>query len=136
MNWKRYFSAVAAVFIVGMGMGFLIHAKLLEADYLSLGPLNRSPQDAQAHFPYLVLGAVFSTLAFVWLYAKGVEDKPWIGQGLRFGLVTWLFGPVSVFLTYYAVQPLPASLVCKQIGFEFIDLLLLGIVVACVYRKS
>ncbi len=136
MNWKRFFSAVAAVFVVGMIMGFLIHAKLLEADYLSLGPLNRSPQDAQAHFPYLVLGYVFFALAFVWLYAKGVEDKPWFGQGLRFGLVIWLFGPVSVFLTYYAVQPLPASLVCKQIGFEFIDLLVLGLVVACVYRKS
>ena len=94
-----------------------------------------TPQDGEAHFPYLVLGFVFLSIAFAWLYAKGVEDKPWIGQGLRFGFVTWFFG-VSGFLTYYAVQPLPASLVCKQIGFEFVDFLLLGIVVACVYRKS
>ena len=134
MNWKRFCGAVAAVFAVGMIMGFLIHGKLLEADYLSLGPLNRSPQDAQAHFPYLLLGFVFFAIAFVWFYAKGVEDKPWIGQGLRFGVVAWLFAG-SGFLTYYAVQPLPESLVCKQIGFEFFDFLLLGIVVACVYRK-
>ena len=136
MNWKRFFGAAAAVFVVGMIMGFLIHGKLLEADYRSLGPLNRSPQDAQAHFPYLLLAFVFFAIAYVWFYAKGVEDKPWIGQGLRFGVAMWLFGPVSVFLTYYAVQPLPASLVCKQIGFEFIDFLVLGMVVACVYRKS
>ncbi len=136
MNWKRFFSAVTAVFVVGMVMGFLIHAQLLEADYRSLGPLMRSAQDAEAYFPYMVLAFVVFSIAFVWFYAKGVEDKPWIGQGLRFGIAAWLFGAVSVFLTYYAVQPLPASLVCKQIGFEFIDFLLLGIVVAAIYRKS
>jgi hypothetical protein len=75
------------------------------------------------------------TLAFVWLYAKGVEDRPWFGQGLRFGFAMWLFGAVSVFLTYYAVQSLPGNLVCKQIGYEFVDFLLLGAVVAAVYRK-
>src|SRR5712692_7260692 len=101
MNWKRFFGAVAAVFVVGMIMGFVIHGKLLEADYKSLGPLMRSPQDGEAHFPYLVLGFVLFSIAFAWLYAKGVEDKPWIGQGLRFGFVTWFFG-VSGFLTYYA----------------------------------
>lgn len=95
-----------------------------------------SPQDAQAHFPFMVLAFVAFVVAFVWLYAKGVEDKPWLGQGLRFGLAIWLIGAVSVFLTYYAVQPLPGSLVVKQIGFELVDFLLLGIVVAALYRKS
>jgi len=136
MNWKRFFCAVAAVFVVGMVMGFLIHGQLLEPDYKGLGPLMRSEQDAQAHFPYMVLGYVCFSLAFVWLYTKGLDDKPWIGQGLRFGFAAWLFGAVSVFLTYYAVQPLPASLVCKQIGLEFIYFLLLGIAVAGIYRKS
>ena len=136
MNWKRFFSACAAVFLVGMIMGFLIHGQLLEADYRGLGIAMRSPQDAQAHFPFMVLAFVAFTLAFVWLYAKGVEEKPWIGQGLRFGLAAWLFGAVSVFLTYYAVEPLPGSLVVKQIAFELVDFLLLGIVVAAVYRKA
>jgi len=136
MNWKRFFGAAAAVFLVGMAMGFVIHGQLLEADYRNLGPIMRTPQDAQAYFPSMLLAFVAFTFAFVWLYAKGVEDKPWLGQGLRFALATWLFGAVSVFLTYYAVQPLPASLVCKQIGFELVDFLLLGIVVAAIYRKS
>ena len=136
MNWKRFFSASAAVFLVAMLMGFLIHGQLLEADYRSLGNAMRSPPDAQAHFPFLVLGSVFFVLAFVWLYAKGVEDKPWLGQGLRFGLATWLFGAVSMFLTYYAVQPLPGRLVVRQIGFELVDFLVLGVVVAALYRKA
>ena len=136
MDWKRFFGACAAVFVVAMLMGFLIHGYLLEADYRSLGSAMRSPQDAQAHFPFMVLAYVASVLAFVWLYAKGVEDKPWLGQGLRFGLAMWLLGAVSVFLTYYAVEPLPGSLVAKQIAFELPDFLLLGIVVAALYRKS
>ena len=84
----------------------------------------------------MVLAFVAFVPAFVWLYAKGVEDKPRLGQGLRFGLATWLFGAVSVFLTYYAVDPLPGRLVAKQIGFELVDFLLLGIVVAALHRKS
>ena len=24
--------------------------------------------------------------AFTWIYARGVENKPWLGQGLRFGV--------------------------------------------------
>ncbi len=136
MNWKRFSMAAAAVFVVAMAMGFIIHAKLLEADYRSLGPIMRSPEDAEAHFPFLLIGFVFFAIAFVWVYAKGVEDKPWIGQGLRFGLVTWLFGAVSVFLTYYAVEPLPANLVCKQIVFELGNFLLLGVVVSAIYQRS
>lgn len=135
MNWTRFFAACGAVFVVGMLMGFLIHGLLLEPDYRSLGPMMRSPQDAEAHFLFMVLAFVAFTLAFVWLYTKGVEDKPWLLQGVRFGLATWLFGAVSVFLTYYAVQPLPGTLVAKQIGFELVDCLLLGVVAAAVYRK-
>jgi hypothetical protein len=136
MNWKRFFGASAAVFLVGMTMGFLIHGQLLEADYQNLGSVMRSTHDAQAHFPFLALAFVFFALAFVWLYARGVEEKPWLGQGLRFGLATWLFGAVSVFLTYYAVEPLPGSLVAKQITYELVDFILLGIVAAAVYRKA
>ena len=136
MDWKRFFGASAAVFVVAMMMGFVIHGYLLEADYRSLGNAMRSPQDAEAHFPFMVLAFVAFVLAFVWLYAKGVEDKPWLGQGVRFGLAAWLFGAVSVFLTYYAVQPIPGILVVKQIGFELVDFLLLGVVVAALYRKS
>ncbi len=136
MNWKRFFAACAAVFLVAMLMGFVVHGVLLEADYRSLGSLMRSPEDAQAHFPFMLVATVAFVLAFVWLYAKGVEAKPWLGQGLRFGVATWLFGAVSTFLTYYAVEPLPASLVSKQIGFELVTFLLLGTVVAALYRKS
>ena len=136
MNWKRFFAATAAVFLVAMVMGFFIHGQLLASDYLSLGDVMRSAEDAEAHFPFMVLAFVFFAIGFVWLYAKGVEDRPWIGQGLRFGLATWLFGVVSVFLTYYAVEPLHGELVVKQIGFELFDFLLLGTVVAAFYRKS
>ena len=136
MNWKRFFAATAAVFLVAMVMGLFIHGQLLASDYLSLGDVMRSAEDADAQFPFLVLAFVFFAVAFVWLYAKGVEDRPWIGQGLRFGLVTWLFRAVSVSLTYYAVEALHGELVVKQIGFELFDFLLLGTVVAAVYRKS
>jgi hypothetical protein len=81
----------------------------------------------------MILAHVLMAGAFVWIYARGVENKPWLGQGLRFGLaVALLFVPI--FIIYYVVQPTPGALAVKQIVFETILTLVLGAVVAFLYR--
>jgi len=63
-----------------------------------------------------------------------VEAKPWLGQGLRFGLALWLIGSLGVYLVYFSVQQMPADLVARQVAFGLIESLLLGAVVAATYR--
>ena len=58
-----------------------------------------------------------------------------MGQGLRYGLAVWLVASVSRYLTYFAIQPLPGGIVAMQIGLELVMMLLLGIVIAAIYRK-
>ena len=41
----------------------------------------------------------------------------------------------SVLVIQYAGQPLPGSLTGKQIGLELLDMLLLGVLTAALYRK-
>ncbi|MDQ3473706.1 MAG: hypothetical protein M3447_08215 [Acidobacteriota bacterium] len=68
------------------------------------------------------------------VYAKGVEAKPWLGQGIRFGILMWLVLGVPSFFIAYAVQPVPTMLMVKQVLFEGIDKIVLGVITAALYR--
>lgn len=39
----------------------------------------RPEQDAQQYLPFMLLAHVLVSGAFVWIYARGVEAKPWLG---------------------------------------------------------
>ena len=131
---KRFFIAWVATFVVWMAGSFVVHGLLLHPEYLQLPNLFRSDADSQQYFPLMILAHVVMAAAFVWIYARGAEAKPWLGQGLRYGVAVALLTVVPTYVIYLAVQPMPAALVAKQIVFDGIVLLLLGAVVAFVYR--
>jgi hypothetical protein len=131
---KRFFIAWVAAFVVWMAGSFVVHGLLLHPEYLQLPKLFRSDADSQQYFPLMILAHVVMAAAFVWIYARGAEAKPWLGQGLRYGVAVALLTVVPTYVIYLAVQPMPAALVAKQIVFDGIVLLLLGAVVAFVYR--
>jgi hypothetical protein len=115
-----------------MAGGFVIHGLLLHDDYAA-SPLMRPEADANKLMHLMALAHLLMAGAFAWIYARGVENKPWLGQGLRFGLaVAVLFVPI--FIIYYVVQPTPGALAVKQITYEVILTLLLGAAVAFIYR--
>ena len=63
-----------------------------------------------------------------WIYRQGIDSgKSAVGQGLRFGAAMAVFSTIPGYLIYYAVQPLPAALVHKQMIFSTIGVLLLGV---------
>jgi hypothetical protein len=131
---KRFFISWLVIFILGMGFDFLIHGMLLKGDYAGLPTLYRSEADGQAYFHWMLIAHVLMSAAFVWIYQRGREDKPFISQGLRFGLAMALLFAVPTFLIYYAVQPLPGMMVAKQCVFDTIRLLGMGVVVAALNK--
>jgi hypothetical protein len=76
----------------------------------------------------------FFSLGFVWIYAQGVNAKPWLGQGVRFGLAVWVITSLAEYTVSYAVQPWTASVVLTQIGCELVMNLIAGVIVAAIYR--
>jgi hypothetical protein len=130
---RRFLIAWALVFVAWMLGSFLVHGVLLHADYSQLPNLFRPEADAQRHFPLMILAHVILAGAFVWIYARGTENKPWLGQGLRYGLAVALL-IVPIYMIYYVVQPMPGDLMVKQIVFDGILLLVLGGIVAWLYR--
>lgn len=131
---KKFFIAWAVVFVVWMAGSFVVHGLLLHADYAKLPQLFRPEAQAQQYFPLMILAHVIMAGAFTWIYARGVEARPWLGQGLRYGAAIALLTVVSWYTIYYVVQPMPGVHVVKQIVFDGILVLILGAVVAFLYR--
>jgi hypothetical protein len=133
---KRFVTAWIIVFIVWMAGSFIVHGTLLHDDYLTLPHLFRPEAEAQQYFPLMILAHVILAGALVWIYSRGVDDSPWTGQGIRFGLAVALLTVVPWYMIYYVVQPMPGPVVVKQIVFDGILVTLLGLVVAFLYRGT
>jgi hypothetical protein len=132
---KQFFIAWLVIFVAWMAGSYVVHEILLHDDYMALSNLFRSKSEAQALFPFMILAHVIMAGAFVWIYARGIEAKSWLPQGLRFGLAVALLTIVPIYMIYYVVQPMPGMTVVKQIVFDGVLLLILGVVVALIYRR-
>ncbi len=132
---KKFFIAWIVMFVAWMAGSFVVHGTLLHDDYTSLPNLFRPEADAHPHFPLMILAHVILSGAFVWIYSRGVEAAPWLPQGIRFGLAVALLTIVPTYTIYYVVQPMPGMTVVKQIVFDGILMLVLGVVAAFMYRQ-
>ncbi len=132
---KKLALAWLVVFIAWFLGSFVVHGVLLHDDYKSLSNLFRPEAEAQKYFALMLLAHVMLSGAFTWIYARGVEPKPWLGQGIRYGIAIALLTVVPTYLIYYVVQPMPGMTVVKQIVFDGILMLVLGAVVAFMYRR-
>jgi hypothetical protein len=133
---KRFFVAWLVVFVAWMVGDFVVHGVLLYADYAKLPNLFRPEAESQQYFPWMILAHIVVAGAFVWIYSRGAEAKPWLSQGARFGLAVALLTVVPSYTIYYVVQPMPGLSVVKQIVFSGVLLLILGAVVAFMYRDQ
>ncbi|HEV8700968.1 MAG TPA: hypothetical protein VGV60_06820 [Candidatus Polarisedimenticolia bacterium] len=133
----RFWISVVVMFVVSMLVGFVVHRVLLHGDYAQLPNLMRTEADAQGHFGYMILAHVCMAFGLTWIYRKGREaGKPAIGQGLRFGAAVAIMMCIPMYLIYYAVQPWPETMVVKQIVYDVIGMLLIGVVVALVNQDA
>jgi hypothetical protein len=133
---QKLFIGWGVTFVAWMVGSFVVHGMLLHEDYSKLPNLFRPEAEAQKYFPLMILAHVIMAGAFVWIYSRGVEAKPWFAQGIRFGLAVALMTVVPTYTIYYVVQPMPGFHVVKQIVFDGILVVVLGGIVAFVYRKT
>jgi len=131
---KTRIVSVVVVFVVAMLLGFLVHGVLLKGDYDQLPNVMRPDAEAQQTLLWLLLAHVFIAVGYTWIYVRGKEAKPWLGQGVRFGLAVAVLSVIPFYLIYHAVAQFPMSLACKQIVFDTIGSVILGIVVARINR--
>jgi hypothetical protein len=132
MNIMRLVLTIIVVFVLANLTGFFIHAIWLQADYMQVPTLYRP--EGQEKMVFIILAYAAFAIGSVITYAKGVESKPWLGQGVRFGFLMFLILTIPSFFIAYAVQPIPAVLMAKQVICEGLDKIFLGVVTAALYR--
>ena len=110
MDTKKLIGAMVAAFVILFLAGFLVHNVWLGATYRQMRDAGFSfrPEDAlrQRLWGIWVSDALYSIL-FVWVYAKGKEEKPWVAQGIRYGILVTLFTVVPSTINDYVVYNLP-----------------------------
>ena len=133
---KKFLIAWIVVFVAWFIGSFVVHGVLLRSDYMQLTNLFRAEGDQQRYFPLMVLAHVILSGAFVWIFARGVEAKPWLAQGVRFGVAVALLTIVPTYMIYFVVQPMPEFVVIKQVVFDGVLMVILGMIVAYLYRDT
>src|SRR5688572_13020128 len=127
--------AGTAAFMISFVYGFIVHGMLLRGDYAELPNLFRPDSEAMAFLPYLFLSHLVKGFALAWVYRQGVSaGVPWLTQGIRFGIIASLLITVPLYLVYFAVQPMPSTLVVKQMALDTVGTILMSLAVSYILK--
>ena len=132
MNRKCIISAVV-MFVMAWALSFVVHGLILGPDYAAT-PGMRPPAEAQKIIYWIIIAQAIFGAAFAWVYFHGKEDKPWLAQGIRFGIAVACLTAIPTYLIYHVVTPVPLVLAFKQIVLDTVRVVLMGIVLAWINK--
>jgi hypothetical protein len=132
MNRKCIISAVV-MFVMAWALSFVVHGLLLSSYYATTSGM-RPPAEAQKIIYWIIIAQAIFGAAFAWVYYQGKEDKPWLMQGIRFGLAVACLTVIPTYLIYHVVTPVPFVLAIKQIVLDTVRVVLMGIVLAWINK--
>lgn len=128
---KRFLICGIVVAAAGLILGFAVHGLLLRADYQALAPLYRTQAQANAHAAWILPAYLLFGLAMTWLYRRmPASDGVDLGRGARFGVAIALVSCVPWHMFAFVAQPLPLSLMLRQVAFDLLAMVLLGMLLA------
>lgn len=132
---KKIAAASIAVFAVFILMDYLVHGLFLGGLYAETASLWRATEALEGlMWIFWVVDAAMAFLT-VWLFAQGWEaGKPWLGQGVRFGLVLGLLFSLPMGFSMYAMLPIPLSLGLGWFAGALATFVVAGIAAARVFR--
>ncbi len=132
----RFVVSVVAIWILSTLLSAVLHGMILGPDYARLATLGvyRTPDSARELMAFMWLANLLFAIGFTWIYRAGRDARPWLGQGVRFGIAVSLLYTVPMFMIYYVVQPTPSDLAAKQVVLGSLMTIILGIAAAFVNR--
>jgi len=133
MNWKRIFLASLVIYVVFQGLGYLMDHVFLKGDYDQLKSLWRPNMTSRMWVLYVV--GLLVAFLFTYIFVKGREGKG-IQEGVRFGIIIWLFTIVPYNLELWVIFPIPHQLIVKWMLFGLLSSLIGGILAAVIYEPA
>ncbi len=133
---RKFIVSTIVVFVVWMLGSFLVHGLWLGPTYETMTNMVRPVAEQEALMHFMLIAHLLMAGAFVWIYQRGNEDKPWLQQGLRYGIAIALLVPIPTFMIYYTVQQTPATLAINQSVGDSIVVIVVALVAAFLNKKA
>jgi hypothetical protein len=137
MTRARTVTTILVAFLVAQVFAVVIHGVILSADYEPFeGTLLRASGTGTPPWQMVFLPVVHLALIapLVWVYGRLRLGGSTTVRGLKLGVLGWAMGQLPVWLLWFAQQPWPGDLVLKQLGWEMLASLAIGITIAAVAR--
>lgn len=132
---KKLLLAIIAAYVLLMGTNYLVHSIILMPDYDAIPLSHRTNSGIAERMWAMAIGQFFLAAAFAFIYTRGQERKPWLLQGIRYGIVITFLTVVPYSLSEYMVYLVPYMLAIKWMVAGGIQMILMGIVVAAICKE-
>lgn len=136
MSTKKLVLAMVFCYAVLIGTNYLIHSVWLMSDYAATSNTWRPMADMMHKMWVMFVGQAFFAALFCYIYSRGAETKPWLAQGIRFGILMTLFTVIPYSLGEYTVYNVPHILAVKWMIAGCIQMIILGLIAAGICRKQ
>ena len=133
MNTSKFIITSLVVFVGMFALDFLFHAIYMVENYKSIASIMRPEADQMSYFPALLLGQLFISVGFVYVFIKGREGKG-IGEGIRYGLIIGLAFGVGPSIINYAIYPISGTIMLNYFFWYPIECMILGALASVVYK--
>jgi hypothetical protein len=134
LNVKQWIIAAIAVFVFSSIWTFLVTRVVMSPSYPVLYPTGPALEDLVVQRVLIYLARALFALLFVFVFTRGYEGKPGIGEGVRYGLLLGLLIQLPGTLYSVGLTGLPTGYLVLRAVFGLVDAILSGIIVALIYK--
>ncbi len=131
MNTSRFIVAFGVVWIVSYILSFILNGFVINWEGV---PGMKTTMGIDSWIMGIIGSLTFAVM-FCFLFIKGYEGKG-ITEGIRFGVYIGLLMYLPLLFTLYAYYDYPAGLIWSFSIGNFINTIILGIVVALIYKPK
>jgi len=132
---NRFWMAFAAVYVSFHLLGFLLHGVMLADTYKALAAVWRPEAEMQAKMWVMFANSAVYLFLFCYIFTRGYENKG-IMEGLRYGGLMGLFVSIMTAYDSYVIYPVPYSLVLTWFVSGVVIYVVLGAVLASIYKRA
>jgi hypothetical protein len=136
MNKKLWIGFIV-IFIAMAVLNMIIHGFILSSTYQTdeVSKIMRPESEMNSMMWIYYVVYIIQAFFFTFIFSKGYEGKGII-EGVRYGLYMGLLMATPMAYASYAMYPMPYSLALQWFIYGMIQYIILGILIALVYKKK
>jgi hypothetical protein len=131
---SRFWVAWLVVAVLWFAGAYLINAVLIIEDWYPVEIL-RGWEEELKRYQWMCYPFVLWSGTSVWIYQNFARRQPWLPRGLAYGVVLALITIVPMRMINYASLKLPAGVLLKEVSLWSVMIILIGVVIAWIYRE-